>query len=249
MTTRRSKRAGSGFQVVVMAKAPVSGSVKTRLCPPLTFDQAAALAEAALLDTIAAVSASGARRRVLAVEGRLATGVPLGFDVMAQRAGDFGSRLAGAVDDVWARDPLPVVVIGMDTPQLRGPDLDSAAEALLGDEPDGNRLSAVLGPAEDGGYWAIGTLRPVPGMFDGVPMSTERTGAAQLSRLRALGVACTVIGPQRDVDEIDDALAVAALAPTTRFAATLRPMVGRRLPPVPAMAPSDDHDPVAMGQR
>jgi rSAM/selenodomain-associated transferase 1 len=233
MTPRRSRRVARDFQVVIMAKAPTPGAVKTRLCPPLTHGQAAGLAQAALLDTLDAVAASGARRRVLAIDGALGPWVPPGFDVIGQRTGAFGSRLAGAVDDAWSTVPVPVLVVGMDTPQLQGSDLDGAAGALLGGGPAGNRPSTVLGPAEDGGYWAIGTRRPVPGMFEGVPMSTDQTGAAQLSRLRALGVPCTVLGAMRDVDEFADAQAVAELAPDTRFAATLRSMLGG----VPAPAP------------
>ncbi len=228
-----------------MAKAPTPGEVKTRLCPPLTHDQAATLAQAALLDTLEAVAASGARRRVLAIDGAPGPWVPPEFDVIGQRTGAFGSRLAGAVDDAWSLVPIPVLVVGMDTPQLQGSDLDGAAGVLLGGEPHGNRTSGVLGPAVDGGYWAIGTHRPVPGMFDGVPMSTDRTGVAQLSRLRALGVPCTVLGTMRDVDEFNDALAVAELAPATRFAATLRSMLGGVAPP----APSEDPHPIMTGGR
>lgn len=222
-----------GYQVVVLAKAPVPGRVKTRLCPPLTPDQAAALARAALLDTMDAVRASGARRRVLALQGGPGRWARSGFDVIGQHPGDLGARLAGAVDDAWRRTPLPVLVVGMDTPQVRGADLDRAAAPLLARRPgaDGGPSLSVLGPAEDGGYWAIGVRRPLPGMFDGVPMSTDHTGAAQLARLRALGVRCTVVGAMRDVDRVEDALAVAAMAPATRFAAILRPIVHCSPPP------------------
>ena len=224
MTTRPVEAtARSDFQVVIMAKAPVPGEVKTRLCPPLTHDQAAALATAALLDTMEAVRASQAAHRVLALEGPLGSWLLPGFDVVAQRPGDFGAHLAGAIDDAWDRNPLPVLVIGMDTPQVQGPDLDCAAAPLVRG-PEDERFRAVLGPAEDGGYWAIGVRRPVAGLFDGVPMSTSRTGAAQLERLRALGVSCRLLDSLRDVDEIEDALAVAQLAPATRFAAVLEPM-------------------------
>jgi rSAM/selenodomain-associated transferase 1 len=212
------------FQVVVMAKAPVPGEVKTRLCPPLSHEQAAALAQAALLDTMAAVSASSARRRVLALQGSPGIWMRPGFDVIPQRSGHLGSRLAGAIDDAWATFPAPILVVGMDTPQLGGTDLDRAARVLI-DTPDSAGPSAVIGPAEDGGYWAIGTRRPVFGMFDGVPMSTDGTRSAQQSRLRALGVSCTSTRWLRDVDHVEDAVAVAALAPGTRFAATLQPMM------------------------
>jgi len=231
------------FQVVVMAKAPIPGDVKTRLCPPLTYDQAAALAQAALLDTMAAVSASGARRRVLALEGSPGLWMTPGFDVIPQRSGDLGSRLAGAIDDAWATFPVPILVVGMDTPQLSGPDLDRAAQALI-EVPGLPGPSAVIGPAEDGGYWAIGVRKPVFSMFDGVPMSTDGTRAAQRARLRALGVSCTSLEWRRDVDQIEDAVAVAALAPGTRFAAALQPMMAL----IPALA-GDDLEPTGVGER
>jgi len=224
--TKRPGDASAGFQVVIMAKAPVAGAVKTRLCPPLDPHQAAALAMAALLDTVDAATASGARRIVLALAGAPGPWVPDGVDVIAQRAGDFGARLAGAIDDTWAWAPLPPVVVGMDTPQLSGQDLDRAAEPLLS-TPGAARpvAGAVLGPAEDGGYWTVGVRRPVRGMFDGVTMSTSRTGADQLARLAALRVPCSVVHCLRDVDEFGDALVVAGLAPSTRFAAALHSMV------------------------
>jgi rSAM/selenodomain-associated transferase 1 len=226
MTTRPVDRHhGGGFQVVIMAKEPVAGAVKTRLCPPLSPGQAAALARAALLDTMDAAQASRARHLVLALEGHPGDWCPSGFDVIAQRQGAFGVRLAGAIDDAWARVPLPVLVIGMDTPQIQGPDLDRAVEPMLGDPGPGvDPPVAVLGPADDGGYWAIGVRRPVAGMFEGVPMSTDRTGAAQLARLADLGVSCQLIDGFRDVDEISDALVVADLAPLTRFAALVTPL-------------------------
>jgi hypothetical protein len=227
------------FQVVVMAKAPIAGEVKTRLCPPLTYDQAAVLAQAALFDTMAAVSASRARRRVLALQGSPGIWLTPGFDVIPQRSGDFGSRLAGAIDDAWATFPVPILVVGMDTPQLGGADLDSAARMLI-DAPDQAGPSAVIGPAEDGGYWVIGVSRPVSSMFDGVPMSTDGTMVAQRSRLQALGVSCASTRLLRDVDQIEDAMAVAGLAPGTLFAAALQPMMAR----ITALA-GDGHEPTA----
>jgi rSAM/selenodomain-associated transferase 1 len=222
--------AGPPYQVVIMAKAPVPGQVKTRLCPPLTPDQAAAVAEAALLDSIAAVEASSARSAVVALEGPRGTWLSPRTLVLTQRDGPFGRRLAGAIDDAWAGSARPVLVIGMDTPQLRGADLDAAARPLLrGDGP----VQAVLGPAEDGGYWCIGVRRPIPGLFDGVPMSTAHTCRDQRARLAELEVTYQLLPEQRDVDEIDDALAVAGLVPGSHFARCLRAV----LTPTPALRP------------
>ncbi len=199
--------------LVVIAKAPVAGRCKTRLCPPLEPAQAATLAEAALSDTLQAVAwTPGAGRRVLVLEGTPGPWLPDGFDVIAQRGEAFGERLANAVRDVGE----PLLVVGMDTPQLTRAQLAGALERL--DEPD---VDAVLGPTPDGGYWAIGLSAPDPVVFDGVPMSTPHTGAAQHARLSELGLRTELLAPLRDVDTFDDAVAVAALAPWTRFAAML----------------------------
>jgi len=209
--------AGRSWQVVVLAKAPVAGRVKTRLCPPLSPADAARLARAALADTLDAAVASGARRCVLALDGRPGRWLPAGVDVVHQRSGGLGARLAGALEDAWSGDARPMVLVGMDTPQLTAAMLDEAARVLT----DG-RADTVLGPAEDGGFWAIGVRRPAPGLFAGVPMSTARTGDAQLARAAELGHRCERLAVLRDVDVFADALAVAAQAPSTRFAGEVR---------------------------
>ncbi len=92
-------------------------------------------------------------------------------------------------------------------------DLERATAALAREQTD-----AVLGPAEDGGYWAIGLRRPDRAVFEGVPMSRADTGRAQRARLDALGLRWHELETMRDVDTIADVEAVAALAPGSRFA-------------------------------
>jgi hypothetical protein len=200
-------------QVAVIAKSPVAGRVKTRLCPPLTPAQAARVARASLMDTLDTVMEVDVARRWVVLDGTPEDWLPAGMEVIGQREGPLGDRLGGAIEDVFARLALPVLVIGMDTPQLRRTHLEAAAESLLGAGTD-----AVLGPAEDGGYWLIGTKRPVVAMFSGVEMSTARTGDQQLSRLRSLGLHCVRLGRLRDVDLLSDAIAVAREVPDSRFA-------------------------------
>ena len=199
--------------LVVMAKAPVAGHCKTRLCPPLQAAQAATLAEAALADTLQAVAwTPGVARRVLVLDGEPGPWLPDGFELIAQRGDGLRERLAHAIADVGG----PALLLGMDTPQLTRALLRDALDRL--DEPS---TDAVLGPTADGGYWAIGLATPDPRVVDGVPMSTAQTGAAQRARLAQLGLRTTLLQTLRDVDTFDDATAVATLAPWTRFAATL----------------------------
>jgi len=207
----------AGF-VLVMAKAPVPGRVKTRLCPPLSLEEAAAVAAAALADTLDAVAVCSAPRRIVALHGAPGPWLPAGFEVIPQRGGGLDERLANAWTDA-SSGAGPGIQIGMDTPQVTAADLDGLLAALDGD-PLTRRRRAVLAPAEDGGWWAIG----LPGgadpraVFTGVPMSTPWTGAAQERRLRRLGYEVGAGPVRRDVDTAADLAAVAAAAPGTRTA-------------------------------
>lgn len=199
---------------IVIAKEPRPGRTKTRLCPPCTPRQAAALARAALTDTLVEVARLDVRRRLLCLEGMPGEWLAPGFDVARQEGTGLGERLEHAFG---VAGPGPALLVGMDTPQLDAALLGHALRALREDGVD-----AVLGPADDGGYWAIGFRTPVRGAFDGVPMSTGGTFEAQLARLDDLGLRTRLLPALRDVDVFEDAVAVAAQAQPTRFAAAVR---------------------------
>ncbi|HXD56276.1 MAG TPA: TIGR04282 family arsenosugar biosynthesis glycosyltransferase [Thermoleophilaceae bacterium] len=197
--------------VIVIAKAPQPGRSKTRLSPPLTPAAAAQLAEASLRDTLSCVARVPAERRVLALEGEPGPWLPAGFQIVPQRGAGLDERLAAAFEDVGG----PAVLIGMDTPQLSPALLRLALTEL--EEAD-----AVVGPALDGGYWAIGLREPRRELFEGVPMSSDDTCRAQLGRLAEHGLSVTLLPPLRDIDVFEDARAVARLAPRSHFATALR---------------------------
>jgi uncharacterized protein len=200
-----------GAALLVIAKEPVAGHVKTRLCPPCTPEQAARLARAALEDTLAACDrAAGDSRRVLVLAGRPGPWVPAGWEVIPQRGGGLAERLHAAFSDAGG----PAFLVGMDTPQVAPGALADGLAAI-------DRVDAAFGPATDGGYWAIGLREPDPAVFAGVPMSRIYTGAIQRARLAALGLRTVDLPPLRDVDDIAAARAVAAEAPDSRFAAVL----------------------------
>jgi len=200
--------------VLVMAKAPVPGMVKTRLCPPLTYRQAAEVAEAALADTLEAVAGCGAARKVVALDGAPGPWLPPGFEVIPQRSGTLDRRLAGAWRDVGG----PGLQIGMDTPQVTAGLLDRCLEATF--EPG---ITASLGLASDGGWWAIGfALGWGADMFSGLPMSSPVTGQAQLRRLIGAGHTVARLPELDDVDRVEDACHVARLAPGGSFAQVVR---------------------------
>ena len=198
--------------VLVLAKAPVPGRSKTRLCPPLTLDQAAEVARAALLDTLDTVQRAPVRERTVVLDGSPVGLVPAGFGVLPQRGDGLDERLAAAFEDAFADRSLPVLLIGMDTPHMTPAQLEQAAAALL-------RNDSVLGLATDGGWWVAGLHASDRDAFVGVPMSSPDTGAAQLARLRARGLDPELLPVLRDIDEVDDLYAAAAsMAPSSRTA-------------------------------
>lgn len=216
-------------QLLVMAKAPVPGQVKSRLCPPCTPRQAAELAAAALADTLAAVRATAARRRVLVLAGELCDPAD-GFDVVRQRGDGLGARLAAAFADT-AKDGTPSFVVGGDTPQLAAPLLTAALHRL-------DSADAVLGLAVDGGFWGLGLqdVRHAEVLRD-VPMSTPETGRLTLAALTARELRVAALPVLRDVDTIADAVAVGCQIPGSRFAAALARLSPQMISDQPRPAP------------
>lgn len=199
-----------GVHLLVLAKTPLAGRVKTRLCPPLSPRQAAAVAAAALADTLDAVAATPAASRTLVLDGPWWPGVPVGFQVVGQVPGTHAERIAAA----FPVGAGPALLVGMDTPQLTAELLTAATRVLLADGTD-----AVLGPAWDGGWWALGMRTPDPTLVRDVPTSTANTGALQAARLGDDGWRVRRLPILRDVDTVVDAHAVARACPTGRFAA------------------------------
>jgi uncharacterized protein len=211
--------------LLVVAKAPVPGRAKTRLAATVGDQVAARVAAAALLDTLDAVAATPVAARVVALTGELDAAADAAeirrrlasFSVIGQRGNDFGERLANAHADAASVDGHPVLQIGMDTPQV-------TAE-LLGD--CGRRLvesSAVLGLANDGGWWALGVHTPaLADCLRDVPMSQPDTGALTLKTLRGNGVDVALLDELADFDIADDVAAVReACRPGSRFAHVTR---------------------------
>lgn len=219
--------------VLVMAKAPVAGRAKTRLAGLAGPEGAAELAAAALLDTLeAAAAAFPAGHRVLALDGDLGTArrgdelleAVQDWVVVPQGGQTFGERLVDGHRQAHRVAGGPVVQVGMDTPQVR-------PEALLDLVDTAIRHGGpVLGPALDGGWWVLVTTHArQAAVLSGVPMSRPDTGRLTAAALASAGDRPALAEPARDVDLPEDAEAVAALAPDTRFAATWRALVGADL--------------------
>lgn len=208
-------------RMLVVAKAPVPGLVKTRLGADIGAAAAAEVAAASLLDTLAACAdAVGASECHISLSGDLDEAVHgdritrrlVDWRVTAQVGDDFAARLAHA----HAEGPGPVVQVGMDTPQL-------TADLLLAVAADLEEHPGVLGPAEDGGWWVLGLRDPsCARALRGVEMSTPTTYDDTRAALLAAGVTPATAAVLRDVDTLADADAVAAVAPDSHFAHTWR---------------------------
>jgi rSAM/selenodomain-associated transferase 1 len=214
--------------MLVVAKAPVPGRVKTRLGADIGDRAAAEVAAASLLDTLAACTAAvGAGLCHLALDGDLADAVRgpeidhalEGWSTSRQRGDGLAARLVRAHLDVPG--PGPVVQIGMDTPQVTPDLLRAAADGT--DEND-----AVLGPAEDGGWWvlAVRDARSAEALT-GIPMSTPTTYEDTRAALREAGLTVGTTTTLRDVDTVADARTVAVSAPGGHFARTWREVGSR----------------------
>jgi glycosyltransferase A (GT-A) superfamily protein (DUF2064 family) len=207
---------------LVMAKAPVPGLAKTRLAAAIGDRAAADIAAAALLVTLDAVAATSAQARVVAMTGDLDNACAAAeirrsldnFIVVPQRGDDFADRLANAHSDAAdATGNRAVLQIGMDTPQAPSEVLDECARELLG-------AQAVLGLAEDGGWWVLGVAdAAMAECLRTVPMSQPDTGALTLAALYTKGIDVRLVAEFADFDTIDDIDAVRRMcAADSRFA-------------------------------
>ncbi len=196
-------------RVILFAKAPVPGRVKTRLVPPLTEREAAALHAGLVLDAVQRLAPpwpDGAPRLELHVAGE--ADHPLfraiarrGVPIRAQRGPDLGARMAAALARALEEDDRAVLV-GSDCPGLTAETVARALDALAAG------ADVVLVPATDGGYVLVGARREcrdrLPGIFTGVPWGTERVLAATRERAADLGLGLAELEPLPDLDRPED---------------------------------------------
>lgn len=218
--------------ILIVAKSPIPGVAKTRLAATFGPEGAADLAAAALLDTLLAVRSADVGSRILALSGELSCGrrsseiraLLTDFTVIRQRGTGFAERLCHAHRDAASQVGAPLLQIGMDTPQVTSQMLTEAVTLL--DDP---ATDAVLGPASDGGWWALGLADPQwASVLHDVPMSRADTGAATLRALRGIGRSVASLPSLTDVDTVDDVWRVAdelgAPSHFRRAAQRLRPV-------------------------
>jgi rSAM/selenodomain-associated transferase 1 len=208
--------------VAIVAKTPRPGAVKTRLCPPLTPGEAAALHGAFLADTVELVAGlSGVRGALVfapAADEVYAARLAPGFLRVAQRGADLGARLRHAFAALFAAGAPAVVASGADAPTLPAAYVAEALTRLAAPGTD-----VALGPTDDGGYYLVGTARPQPALFEDIAWSTPSVLVQTLARARTAGLGVALLPPWFDVDvpadldRLDASLADAgARAPRTR---------------------------------
>ncbi|RBY95959.1 glycosyltransferase [Blastococcus sp. TF02-8] len=202
----------SRAQLLVITKAPVPGRSKTRLTPPCTPEQAAAIAAAAVGDTLDVVRATPVDRRVVALDGEPGDLDLSGCVVVPQVEGDLGTRLAAAFAAAMsgADADRPTLLIGMDTPQVDAGLLTECLDRLVAAGPG----TAVLGAAPDGGWWALG-LHSAAGaaVLPDVPMSRDDTAERTREALARAGLSVLDLPVLTDIDHFPDAVSVGAQCP------------------------------------
>lgn len=194
--------------MVIFAKAPIPGQVKTRLCPPLTPDEAATLHGSLVLDTLERTKTAAGKLK-LQINRYLAcapSSTHVFFKIMEERQGvklidqigaDLGARMHQAVEAMVERGYRRTIIIGTDIPTLP---LDHFKQALTSLE----HHDLVLGPALDGGYYLIGMNKPIPKLFVDMPWSTDQVLRLTQDKAAALGLTTTLLPSWRDIDTRDD---------------------------------------------
>lgn len=201
---RGGPRRAPRIAVAIMAKAPVPGQVKTRLVPPLTHEQAAALAGQLLHETVRLVGELPGVERIIAVAPAEAVGqvrplAPASFRLMPQRGETLGDRLADVFRQTFLDGVQGAVALGADHPHLPRRYLEMAVSAL-----QRSRNQVVLGPTEDGGYYLIGLSRPHPELFRDLPWSRPELLDATCARARRLGLVVHLLPIWFDLDRPED---------------------------------------------
>lgn len=185
----------------MIARHPTPGGAKTRLCPPLTGEQASALYEAFLEDSLETCRRVPGVARIVLYSPRQASpyfqAIAPGFELLPQRGGRLGDRLDNALTHCFARGFQKVAVLASDSPTLPPRHVERALELL-------DRANVVLGPSEDGGYYLIATSRPVPALLREVKMSTPTVLQDTLSIAQREGLRVALLPIWYDVDTPQD---------------------------------------------
>jgi rSAM/selenodomain-associated transferase 1 len=203
--------------LAVMAKAPVAGQVKTRLCPPLVPAEAAALARCFLLDRLEQLGELSDADGLVAFapkerEPEMRSVLPAGARLVPQEGADLGARLDRVLTDLLAEGYAAALAVDADSPTLPTAYLRRAC-AVLRDPA----IDVVVGPCEDGGYYLIGLRAPAPALFRDMPWSTAAVTQETLARAGRLGLRLALLPSWFDVDRGEDLARLRTPAPPEAF--------------------------------
>jgi hypothetical protein len=203
--------------LAVMAKVPVAGQVKTRLCPPLAAAAAAMLARCFLLDRLQQLGEVPDGDTLIAFapkerEAEMRDLAPAGIRLISQEGADLGARLDRLLTDLLAEGYAGAIAVDADSPTLPTAYLRRAC-AVIRDAA----VDAVVGPCEDGGYYLIGLRAPAPALFTDMPWSTAMVTEETLARARRLGLRLALLPSWFDVDRGEDLARLQAPGPPEAF--------------------------------
>ena len=196
--------------VIIFTKAPIPGTVKTRLSPPLTPDEAATLHGTLVLDAIE--WAKGLPEVALYIAGAPDIAHPFfkvlegryGARLLPQEGDDLGARMSGAIEKAFALGHRRVILTGTDLPTFTRSHLTQAVDHLTTHD-------VVLGPTTDGGYYLIGARGPVPELFQGIAWSTPTVLEATRKTAAAQGLSVALLSECQDLDMVNDLTAFISL--------------------------------------
>ncbi len=200
--------------LVIFGKAPIPGQVKTRLCPPLTQDEAATLQGSLVLDVVERSRSIEKAARLDRFMACAPSCEHVFFKILQERQGvrlidqvgeDLGQRMDQAFKEVFALGYKRVLLVGTDVPTLPASSYGQAL-SLLSDH------DLVLGPSLDGGYYLLGLKKPASALFTDIPWSTDRVCSLTKAKAESLRLRIGLLPTCRDLDTIDDLLALAPLA-------------------------------------
>ena len=202
--------------LILLAKAPIPGQVKTRLCPPFSFADAAALYACLLEDTAEEMARLTRVCRYLfyapSGSGRILRRSPFsGFEQIPQSRGNLGKRMAGAFDTAFSRCAARVVLVGADCPTLSATIVREAFRELA------SCAEAVFGPSNDGGFYLIALSSRAPSLFRGVDWGTGSVLSEVSQRCRSAGLPYALLPSAQDIDTADDVTSLARWARTHSF--------------------------------
>jgi rSAM/selenodomain-associated transferase 1 len=211
--------------VLIFARYPEPGSVKTRLCPGLSPAQAAHLQRAMTEDVVALHEAGAAHDTIVCfspaeLRDNFSSWLGEGVSLMPQEGDDLGERQLGAMRAAFDLGYDGAVIIGTDCPFVTRPDIESAFESL-------KAADLVLGPSEDGGYYLIGARKAYPPLFEGIEWGGPRVLEDTLKKAEAAHVSTRLLEPHLDVDRYDDLRTVYSLLKAEAAAGWPGPVVAR----------------------